>query len=415
MNKLLKIFLTISFLLILSCKTSSTINPITGSQTISDFMLGNEVLLADGLADIQGKRIALVTNQSGIDSKGKHILDNLINSGQNVVKVFTPEHGFRGDDNTDSYKDIRTGVQIISLYGNKKKPESYELKDVDVILYDLQDVGARFYTYINTLYYLMQAADENNKKLIVCDRPEMNNAEYVDGFMLEKENSSFVGLLDIPVAYGMTSGEISEFINAEYFTNSVDLSISKMKGYDRKKNYSSYNLTWINPSPSISSPNTAVCYTGTCFIEGTNVSEGRGTEKPFEIIGAPFVNGEKLAEELNSYDLAGVTFEPVNFVPSAMPNAIPVKYIGEKCGGIFLNVTDMNSFESVKAGIAILITLYRHYPDFEFRKDNFIAKLAGTKNLRKMIESGKTLKEIVAYYQLSLEKFKIRRISFLLY
>lgn len=414
MKFLLRAFSLLIILLVIGCKPASS-NKNQNTSPVNDFMLGNEVLLKENISDIQSKRVALVTNQSGIDTKGNHILDNLINSGINVVKVFTPEHGFRGDDNTNTYKDAATGVQIISLYGDKKKPQSYELKDVDVIVYDLQDVGARFYTYINTLYYLLEAASENNIKVIVCDRPVMINADYVDGFMLEKENKSFVGLLDLPIAYGMTSGEVSKFINSEYFGNAVDLKISLMKGYDRKKDFNSYNIPWVKPSPSIYTSGSALCYTGTCLIEGTNMSEGRGTEKPFEYIGAPYINSVKFAEELNSYTLPGVKFEPIDFIPVELPNAIAVKNIGEKCGGIYIKVTDPSSFQAVKTGIAIIISAFQLYPQFEFRKDNFIAKLSGTKNFRKMVESTKTFDEIVNYYQNSLDAFKLKRSSFLLY
>ena len=404
--KLVYIFI---LLLIIGCKPASSYKPQ------SDFMLGNEVLLSERTGEITGKRIGLVSNQSGIDTKGVHILDNLINGGYNVVKVFTPEHGFRGDDNVDSYKDTKTGVQIISLYGNKKKPDASDLKDVDVLIYDLQDVGARFYTYINTLFYLMQSANENNIKVIVCDRPIMSKGDYADGFMLDEENRSFVGMLDIPIAYGMTSGEIAKYINSEYFGNGVQLSISEMKGYDRKKEFSSYNIPWVKPSPSIYFPSSALCYTGTCLLEGTNVSEGRGTEKPFEIIGAPFVNGEKLSEEMNSLNLSGVSFEPVKFIPTEMPNAIPVKFVGENCEGVYIKVTDYNRFEPVKTGIGIIVSLKKLFAQFEFRKDNFIAKLSGTKKFRKMIESGAGTDEIIKSYLPTLEDFKVKRASFLLY
>ncbi len=408
-----KIFFVFLFFVLISCKPASSFKPQDKKPT--EFMLGNEVLILEKINEISGKRIGLVSNQSGIDKSGVHILDRLLEKGMNVVKVFTPEHGFRADDNTDSYKDPKSGVEIISLYGSKKKPDSRDLKDVDVLIYDLQDVGARFYTYINTLFYLLQAASENNVPVIICDRPEMINGDYTDGYMLENENKSFVGLLNIPIAYGMTSGEIGKYINAEYFGNSVQLSISEMKGYDRKKDFTSYNIPWVKPSPSIYSPGSAICYTGTCLIEGTNVSEGRGSEKPFEYIGAPFINGEKLAAELNTYELQGVIFEPIKFTPAETGNAIPVKFSGEQCSGIYLKITDNKKFESVKVGIGILIALNKLFKGFEFRNDNFIAKLAGTKRLRKLIETGATLQEIVSSYSNEIDIFREKRKSFLIY
>jgi uncharacterized protein YbbC (DUF1343 family) len=375
-------------------------------------MLGNETLL-ENPEQIKDKRIAVLTNQTGILSGGTHIIDALVGKGVNVVKIFSPEHGIRGDENY-STADEKTGIPIVSLYGGKNKPANSDLSDVDIIIYDIQDVGARFYTYTSTLYYIIEAAKENNKTLIVCDRPLMINPNYTDGFMLESANSSFVGLIPAPICYGMTCGELAGFLSTTVLSYD-GLKVSKMENYSRAVDYNSLNLTWVKPSPSMYTSSTAVCYPATCLLEGTNVSEGRGTEKPFEYFGAPWVNAQSLADELNSYDISGAVFEPVTFTPSEKISAYPPKFFGKQCNGIYINVTDKNKFEAVKCGVAILLSLYMLSPEFKFNKDNFIDKLAGTSLLRKAVTSGKTFDEIIQMWQGDLSKFNTEREKYLIY
>ncbi len=381
----------------------------------SSFLLGNERLLAKSV-ELSGMNIAVLTNQTGITSEGTHIVDALIAKGITVSRIFSPEHGIRGDENyTD--KDGKTGIPIISLYGGKNKPAASDLEGVDAVVYDIQDAGARFYTYTSTLYYLMEACTENNKKLIVCDRPIIINPDYVDGYMLGEGFGSFIGTIPSPVVYGMTCGELASYLNAEVYNGRCLLEISKMQNYSRSMDYDSLELLWVKPSPSMFYPSTAVCYGGTCFLEGTNVSEGRGTPKPFEYFGAPWVGTDKqaLAEELNSYGLAGVIFEPVTFTPTEKISAYSPKFFNKECYGVFINVTDKRKFESVKCGIAILAALNKICPDFKFNKDNFIDKLAGTDRLRKSILSGETYTEIAAGWQSELETFKKNREQYLFY
>ncbi|MBL8016674.1 MAG: DUF1343 domain-containing protein [Ignavibacteria bacterium] len=377
------------------------------------FRLGNEVLL--GNIDVyKGKRIAVLTNQTGILSDGTHIIDALVSKGTNVVKIFSPEHGIRGDENY-AETDEKTGIPIVSLYNGKTKPSSSDLSDVDLLVYDIQDVGARFYTYTSTLYYAIEAAAENNTHLLVCDRPMITNPEYTDGFLLESGYSSFVGLIPTPAAYGMTCGELASYLNSEVFGKSAKLDVVLMDGYTRKTDYSSLGLTWVKPSPSMFYPSTAFCYLANCFLEGTNVSEGRGTDKPFEYFGAPWVSSGVLADELNSYGLEGVTFEPAVFTPSEKISAYPPKFFNKECNGIFINVTSRSKFRPAKCGIAILTALKKHCPEFKFNKDNFIDKLAGTDKLRKMVNSGSTPEEIETAWKDDLSDFNNTRSGYLLY
>ena len=278
----------------------------------SNFTLGNESLIRNNSVLLKDKKIALITNTSGVMSNGDMFLDSL-NKYFTLTKVFTPEHGLRGDDKNENFTDELTGLPVVSLYGTKKKPEAADLENVDVMVYDIQDVGARFYTFINTMYYCMESAYENGKDIIICDRPMIPSADYVDGFMLSEGNESFVGLLHVPVAYGMTCGELAGYINTEYFGGMCKLKVITMNYYQRSTEYTSLKLPWIKPSPNIYFPSSAVCYLGTCLFEGTNFAEGRGTDRPFEYIGAPFCNGKELSDELNSYKLNGVTFENISF------------------------------------------------------------------------------------------------------
>lgn len=410
----IKLFLSVLIFFSSSICSQNKIIPAP-EKTDSKFLLGNEVLINNRSSLIKDKQIGLITNTSGVLSNGVLLLDSL-NKNFTVTKIFTPEHGLRGDDKNENYTDEPTGIPIVSLYGSKKKPDNTDLENIDVFVYDLQDVGARFYTFINTMYYCMESAVENKKEFIVCDRPMIPNANYVDGFTLDETEKSFVGLINVPVAYGMTCGELANYINAEYFNNKCLLTISKMENYSRGTEYTSLNLPWIKPSPNMYFPASAICYLGTCLFEGTNFAEGRGTDKPFEYIGAPYCDGKILADELNSYNFSGVIFESISFTPQTISsNSNPPKFIGELCGGLFINVTDKKTFEPVKAVIAVLISLKKLFPGFEINKNKFLDKLAGTKDLRLMLNNGGSYEEIINSYNESLNNFKIKREKYLIY
>ena len=384
-------------------------------STENNFRLGNEVLISRFQSMLVNKKIGLITNKSGVTQDGKLFLDALIKEF-NVTKIFSPEHGLRGDDNESDFTDPVTGIPVVSLYGSKKKPDSADLENTDVLVYDIQDVGARFYTFINTMFYCIESAVENNKEVIVCDRPLIPYGRYTDGFMLDSEISSFVGMINIPIAYGMTCGELANFINGEYFQSKCKLNIAMMENYSHGTDYGSLNLPWIKPSPNIYYPSSAVSYLGTCLFEGTNFSEGRGTERPFEYVGAPYCDGDILANEMNNLNLKGVSFESITFTPTVITSpSNPPKYVGELCKGVFINVTDKNLFEPVKTGIALLVTLNKLFPGFEIKKNNFIDKLAGTTALRTMIVSGNSYEEITDSYKDNLKIFSLKRENYILY
>jgi uncharacterized protein YbbC (DUF1343 family) len=394
---------------ILDCNSTQA-----GSAAPVPFRLGNELLLSESISEIKGQRVALLTNQTGILPDGTHIIDAMINSGINVVKIFSPEHGIRGDENY-SDKDDKTGIPIVSLYNGKVKPSASDLSDVDVLVYDIQDVGARFYTYTSTLYYAIEAASESGTKFIVCDRPVIINPDYVDGFILDESHSSFVGKIPAPVCYGMTCGELAGYLNASVYSNRCSLIVIKMSGYNRTMDFNSLKIKWVKPSPNMFTSTTAVCYPSTCFMEGTNVSEGRGTDKPFEYCGAPWVDANQFAEELNSFNLPGVKFEAAAFTPSEKVSNYPPKFFGKECDGVFINVTDKKKFEAVKCGVALLVTLHKLFPDFKLNKDNYIDKLAGTDKLRKMLSSGRSFESIIQSWENDVNAFRTERLKQLLY
>ena len=267
--------------------------------------IGAEVFLEKYLDIIKGKKIGIVTNHTGVLPDGRHIVD-VLNSIPDVkiVALFGPEHGIRGevpDGKSISHGvDTKTGIKVYSLYGEVKKPTPEMLKDIDVLIFDIQDVGARFYTYISTMSYCMEACAELGKKFIVLDRPNPIRGLYVDGPVLAPKFKSFVGPHPIPVAHGMTVGELAKLFNEEgWLENGVkaDLTVIKMENYLRKMWFDQTGLPWVKPSPNMMTLNTAIVYTATCFIEGTNVSEGRGTAHPFEWIGAPWIDAQKLTHQ----------------------------------------------------------------------------------------------------------------------
>jgi uncharacterized protein YbbC (DUF1343 family) len=386
--------------------------------------VGAEALLEKYFDLIKGKRIGLVTNHSALLSNGKHLVDALFERKDvQLVALFGPEHGIRGDapdgKSIQHGTDTKTGIPVYSLYGKINKPTAEMLKGVEVLLFDIQDIGARFYTYSTTLILAMEAAAEHNMPYLVLDRPNPIRGIWVEGPIREEALKSFVGWLPVPVAHGLTAGELATMANDEgYLANGVkaDLTVIKMEGWKREKWYDETGLQWIKPSPNMATMRTAVVYPGTCFIEGTNVSEGRGTEKPFEYLGAPWISAEKLADELSVYHLPGVRFEPVAFTPKDILNVtIDPKYENELCQGLYVNVTDRNVFAPVETGIYILYALQKLFPDYFQIRNERLDRLVGVAYVREMLQAGKRPDEIIARWQDDLERFRERREKFLLY
>ena len=386
--------------------------------------IGAEQLLSPAFAHlVKGKKVGLVTNHTGVLPDGTHLID-LLNDHPDVdlKLLFGPEHGLRGEEDTHvaDGTDKKTGLPIISLYGKTRKPTPEMLEQVDVLVFDIQDIGARYYTYIKTMLLVQEAAAENELPFVVLDRPNAISANYVDGPVgkaLEPEK----GIGVIPVTHGMTVGELAGMYNGEREEKGLkkaDLTVISLQNYQRDQWYDETGLPWIKPSPNMLTLQTAVVYPATCLLEGTNYSEARGTEVPFERFGAPWVKGRELADQLNSYNLKGVEFRPVIFMPDSIVDGIkiyPPKFLGEQVNGVEMIITDRDAFKSAEAGIYILHALKTLNPDkFEWRQAR-IDGLLGTPEVREMLEAGKNPEEITESWKKELESFRQKREKYLLY
>nr|WP_307273088.1 DUF1343 domain-containing protein [Peribacillus sp. V2I11] len=375
---------------------------------------GIEVLLKEEKNVLSGKKVGLITNPTGIDSKLTSIVDLLNDDPDiNLTALFGPEHGVRGDAqagaSVEYYIDEKTGLPVYSLYGKTKKPTPEMLKDVEVLVFDIQDVGTRYYTYIYTMAYAMEAAKENDIPFIVLDRPNPQGGESVDGPVLEPEFSSFVGLYPIPLKHGMTVGELATLFNKE-FKIGADLKVIKMKGWKRDMDYDDTGLPFVLPSPNMPTVSTTFVYPATGLIEGTNVSEGRGTTKPFELIGAPYINSDELAGKLNALRLPGVKFRAASFTPTFS------KHAGKLSHGVEIYITDREEFKAVPTGLHIIKTIQDLYPgDFEFLAANNFNLLIGNGWIMSRIEEGSSVNEIMKEYQVKQDAFKKLRKNYLLY
>lgn len=390
----------------------------------NNLKVGADRLISDYLYLIKGKRIGLVTNESGVLSNGTPLIDSLVHiEGVKVTALFGPEHGIRGSapagEKVESSVDAKTGIPVYSLYGPNKKPSPEMLKNVDVLIYDIQDVGARFYTFISTLFYIVQAGAENHIPVIVLDRPNPINGINVEGPVRKKDQASFVGIAPIPIMHGMTVGELARLYAGEGYIGKglkCDLKIIKMKNWNRKYYLDHYTLPWVKPSPNIAYLETAIVYPGTCLIEGTNVSEGRGTYHPFLTIGAPFINPDSLIVRLKSYGLKGVDVSPIEFTPVDIPGMVTnPKYKIEKCSGISIKITDRSKFKPVDLGIELVCALHSLYPSqFKFRDAGF-DRLSGDKTVREKILEGKSPADIIKSWNKELNQFMKIRKKYLLY
>ncbi|GAA4430318.1 DUF1343 domain-containing protein [Georgenia halophila] len=391
--------------------------------------LGVEVLLSERLGLLEGQRVGVITNPTGVTSDLTHTVDALIAGeeagGYDVTALYGPEHGVRGGvpagEYVESYTDERTGLPVYSLYGETRKPSPEMLEGVDVLVFDIQDIGARYYTYIWTMYYAMQAAAENGKEFVVLDRPNPLG-DRMDGPVLEyPELSSFVGLREIPLQHGMTVGELAQLFNGEFLESPVDLEVVEMAGYEPDEIVTDWDLPWVLPSPNIPTRETALVYPGIGLVESINVSEGRGTTKPFHWFGAPFIDETEsyaLAEDLNSRGLEGVTFRPASATPSSS------KHAGEFSGGIEVHVTDAATYEPVPVGLHVLDALFSNIDEVDWREGEncrtaddrcWIDLLSGTKDVRAQLEAGVDPDEIVAGWDEELAAFADRAEPYRLY
>ncbi|MEC5422925.1 DUF1343 domain-containing protein [Virgibacillus sp. C22-A2] len=392
-----------------------------GKEKVSpnELKLGVEVLLDEQKDLIEGKRVGLITNPTGVDQELNSIVDRLHNDPDvDLTALYGPEHGVRGDaqagEYVEYYIDETTGLPVYSLYGQTRKPTPEMLEDVDVLLFDIQDVGTRFYTYIYTMAYAMEAAQENDIEIIVLDRPNPLGGHKVEGPVLDPDYASFVGNYPIPLRHGMTVGELAKLFNNE-FDIGADLTVVEMNGWKRNMYYDDTDLEFVLPSPNMPTLDTALVYPGAALIEGTNLSEGRGTSKPFELLGAPFVNSTELAAALNEIDLPGVIFRAASFTPSFS------KHAGTLSNGVQIHVTNKKSYKPVETGLHIVKTLHDMYPeDFEFRAENsagvsFFDNLIGNGWIREAIENGEAVEDMEKQWKDGLKDFQKVRKDYLVY
>lgn len=376
---------------------------------------GLDVVVASKFAFFKGMKIGIICNHTSRDKNGRFIVDLFNESGKcRVTAIFSPEHGYRGL-HADGMKigndvDSKTGAKIYSLYGKYRKPKKEMLKNVDILVYDIQDVGARFYTYISTMSNAMESAAENGIPFVVLDRPNPIRGDMIEGSLLELKYKSFVGMHPIPIRYGLTAGELARLICGEdYITNAanLDLHIIKMENWTRDLWYDETGLPWISPSPNMTSLKTAIVYPGFCLLEGTNLSEGRGTDSPFLKFGAPWIDSQAFARELNSLDIQGAIFEPSTFTPISIPNvAYKPKYENKQCSGVKIEITDRNDFKPVNAIVRILKKAKQMYPK-EFKwHGTWIDNLYGSDKLRKVIENNEPLDELFKSWEKDLQQFK---------
>jgi len=411
-------------LLISGCQNRST-SDATNEHDSNRVIIGAERLFTPEFFPlIKGKRLGLVTNHTGLLPDGRHIADVLHeNEETELVLLFGPEHGIRGDADTHvaDGTDATTGLPVISLYGKVRKPTPEMLEKVDVLLFDIQDIGARFYTYIATMNHVLEAAAENNIPYIVLDRPNAIAGKYVDGPIGESGEEPVTGVRRIPVTHGMTVGELASMFNGERAKKNLPmakLTVIPMENYTRNQWYDETGLPWIKPSPNMLTLTTATVYPMTCLLEGTNMSEARGTLEPFEHIAAPWIDSEKLSKQLNSYELAGVTFEAGTFVPDSVVDGIriyPPKFVNQTCNSARIVVTDREKFEPVKAAVYMLHALHKLYPEqFEW-KESRMDRLWGTSNVREQILAGASPGKIISPWADELKAFEATRRKYLIY
>lgn len=372
---------------------------------------------------IKDKKIGLITNHTGVLPEGEHLVDLLHeNPKVKLTTLFGPEHGIRGEEDThvSDSKDIKTGLPIISLYGKNRKPSPKMLQNTEVLIFDIQDIGVRFYTYISTMLLAMEAAAENNIPFIVLDRPNPISGNYIDG-PIGKPNHPVTQIDNLPITHGMTVGELATMFNEERKNKNLpyaSLTVVPLKNYSHKQWYDETGLPWIKPSPNMLNLTTATLYPTTCLLEGTNVSEGRGTLQPFEYISAPWINPEELIAQLKTYNLEGIDFESSQFTPNKMVDGIEIyspKFMDEEIPAVELILTDRDKFKSVEAGIYILHALQKLYPkEMEWREERLDGLLKNPE-IRKALEAGENPKRIIEEWKKDLEFFNIRRTEYLMY
>jgi uncharacterized protein YbbC (DUF1343 family) len=430
------ILLLASIIILSSCQRERA---VSARQEQKKVKLGIEVFLEKRLSLVKGKKVGLITNPTGVDSLLQSTIDLFHNSAEvNLVALYGPEHGVRGNAQAGEYVpfyiDKKYNLPVFSLYGQSLKPEpgmfkniddymrSFDTKKVgkipekamvdriDALIFDIQDVGTRIYTYMATMAYSMEVSAEYAIDFIVLDRPNPINGQDMEGPILKyPEFSSYIGLYPIPMRHGMTAGELAMLFNDRFLKKKARLTVIPMEGWQRKMWYDEAGVAWIMPSPNMPTLDTATVYPGQVLWEGTNVSEGRGTTKPFENFGAPWIDGYELTKKLNELCLPGVRFREAWFTPTFS------KYKGELCGGAQIHVIDRNRYKPFASTLYTIRTVMDMYPDhFKFHAD-YIDKLMGTSKVREALEKGVDIRDILKSFEESLNNFSKLRKSYLLY
>jgi uncharacterized protein YbbC (DUF1343 family) len=370
---------------------------------------GLDVLEAEKFAPLRGERVGLITNHTGVDTQGRSSVEVLAHaSGVKLVALFSPEHGIAGhaDELVTSSKDPSTGLPIYSLYGEQKRPTDEMLNGIDALVFDVQNAGVRFYTYTTTMGYCMEEAAKKGIKFYVLDRPNPITDDIIEGPLLDPDKTSFVAYYPLPVRYGLTIGELAEFLNTENHIN-VELQVIHMKGWRRNYFYESTGIRWIPPSPNLRTLKGSILYPGLEILQNAGVSVGRGTQAPFEEFGAPWINGEEVAAELNAKNLPGLRFANQPFIP------VSGLYGGTRCGGVGIKVTDRAAVRSMRMGLEIAAVLQKKYPsNFETAK---LVELLGNEVTVRQLQAGTPPEQIIAGWAKDLAAYDQTRRKYFLY
>jgi uncharacterized protein YbbC (DUF1343 family) len=383
--------------------------PAKSRSRVGRVQTGLDVLEAEKFAPLRGKHIGLITNHTGLDYQERTTINVLAHApGVQIVALFSPEHGIAGhsDEKFSSSKDASTGLPIFSLYGDHLRPTDEMLQGIDALVFDVQDAGVRFYTYTSTMAYCMEEAAKRNIAFFVLDRPNPLNGDIVEGPMLDAEKTAFVAYYPLPVRYGLTIGELAQFLNTENHIN-AQLHVIPMRNWHRNYFFESTGLKWIPPSPNLRTLKGSLLYPGLEILQNAGVSVGRGTEAPFEEFGAPWINGEDIAAVLNARSLPGVHFVNQPFIP------VSGLYAGQHCGGVGVRVTDRFALRSMRIGLEIAAELHKKYPDhFDFTKILF---LLGNDSTIQQLQAGTPPAEIIASWAKDLAAFDQARRRYFLY
>lgn len=370
---------------------------------------GIDMLEQQKFAPLRGKRVGLITNQTGVDSQGRRTIDVIAHApAVKLVALFSPEHGISGsvDAPVANSTDAKTGVPVYSLYGDTRRPGDAMLKGIDVLIFDIQDAGVRFYTYVTTMAYCMEAAAKNHITFVVLDRPDPLGGEVIEGPMLDPDRTSFTGYFPMPVRYAMTLGELAKMFNTENKIG-ADVQAVAMSGWRRSETYDQTGLRWIPPSPNLRTVNAAFLYPGIEILQAGGVSVGRGTDAPFEILGAPWIHADELVAVLARRKIPGVSFAPAQFTPAHD------LYAGMPCQGVTITLTNLSSFQSMRMGLEIADALHKLYPG-QFKLEKTI-ELLGSQSTLGHLDHGDAPADIIAGWAADLDRFRTMRAKYLLY